>query len=135
MLSVFKASRSFSLQTSQLGLLTDLSNFNCFETFPIWISVLHAAAVGQEGCAGPEQGRPWHPCPGDRVGDTPVFGGGCGMSSKRGITVRRGGRGGIARLVPSLRRPGRLFSRELGASSREISAPGRGGRSKRRVSE
>lgn len=33
--------------------------------------------------------------------------------------------------MPSLRRGGPLFSREAGASSREISAAGRGGRSKR----
>lgn len=45
-------------------------------------------------------------------------------AARRSITVRPG----VARVVPSLRQ---FFSREMGASSREISAAGRGGRSKR----
>lgn len=133
MLSVFKASRSFSLQTSQLGLLTDLSNFNCFETFPIWISVLHAAAVGQEGCAGPEQDRPWHPCPGDRAGDTAVFGGGLRDELEAGHygTARRPRRHcALSPVVTAARaavlaRAGGEFPRDLGAGARrEIQAAG-----------
>lgn len=54
------------------------------------------------------------------------------FAPRRCITVRRGG---IARVVPPLRRLGPLLSRELGASSREISSPGRGGRSKRAAGE
>lgn len=45
-------------------------------------------------------------------------------AARRSITVGPG----VARVVPSLRQ---FFSREMGASSREISAAGRGGRSKR----